>query len=439
MDRRASGQAFPSFAPHRILSNVHSPMSTQVLIWTISLASILCMLLRPRGITEAWWVCAGAILLAITRLIPLREAAQAVRDGFDVYLFLAGMMILAELAREERVFDWVADIAARHAKGSPARLFVLVYLVGTIVTALLSNDATAVVLTPAVLAVVRRAKVDPKPYLLACAFIANAASFVFPISNPANLVVFDRHMPPLGAWLSIFLLPSLASMLITFLYLRWISRRRLRRTFEGNLQPVLLSTEGKFALAGLLFAAAALIFSSALGLSLGAPTCGAALVAMAVVAWRNRSVVPRIVKGVSWSVLPLVAGLFVIVAALQNAGLLRLGLAGLQALSHTSTQLAKVSAAFAVALLSNAMNNLPVALMGGAAIRHAQESGVVAHAILIGVDLGPNLSVTGSLATILWLIALRREQVEITAWEFLKVGMVAMPLALIASLLVLRG
>ena len=84
------------------------------------------------------------------------------------------------------------------------------------------------------------------------------------------------------------------------------------------------------------------------------------------------------------------------------------------------------------------MNNLPVGLMSGAAIRHAQESSVVAHAILIGVDLGPNLAVTGSLATILWLIALRRESVEITAWEFFKIGIIVMPAALIASLLVLR-
>jgi arsenical pump membrane protein len=63
----------------------------------------------------------------------------------------------------------------------------------------------------------------------------------------------------------------------------------------------------------------------------------------------------------------------------------------------------------------------------------------LSHALLIGVDLGPNLSVTGSLATILWLIALRREGVEITAWEFFKVGMIAMPLALAASLLTLRS
>jgi arsenical pump membrane protein len=101
--------------------------------------------------------------------------------------------------------------------------------------------------------------------------------------------------------------------------------------------------------------------------------------------------------------------------------------------------LAKTAAAIAVALISNGMNNLPVGLMSRAAIQNAHESGIVAHAILIGVDLGPNLSVTGSLATILWLIALRRENVEITAWEFFRFGVVAMPVALLASLLVLRS
>jgi arsenical pump membrane protein len=127
------------------------------------------------------------------------------------------------------------------------------------------------------------------------------------------------------------------------------------------------------------------------------------------------------------------------VEALQNTGLLRLGLTGLRALAETTTWVAKGTAALVVAVLSNGMNNLPVGLMSGAAIRHAQETSAVAHAILIGVDLGPNLSVTGSLATILWLIALRREGVEITAWQFFKVGMIAMPVALIASLLFLRS
>ena len=133
--------------------------------------------------------------------------------------------------------------------------------------------------------------------------------------------------------------------------------------------------------------------------------------------------------------LPLVAGLFVIVEALENAGLLRAGLAGLNALARAGLPRARRPSRWRWP--RTGINNLPVGLIGRAAIRHAQESGIVAHAILIGVDVGPNLSVTGSLATILWLIALRREKVEITAWEFLKVGMVAMPLALLGSLLVL--
>ena len=395
------------------------------------------MLLRPRRIEEAYWVGGGAALLVITRLIPLGRAAHAVYEGLDVYLFLTGMMVLAELAREERVFDWAAGIAAGHARNSPRRLFTLIYVVGVIVTALLSNDATAVVLTPAVLAVTRRARVDPRPHLLACAFVANAASFFFPISNPANLVVFDRHLPPLFDWLRIFLLPSLASVLLTFLCLRWMLRNRLHGNLEGEAKSAPLSAEGKLALAGLLLAAVAMMVSSAFGLSLGAPTFTAAILVLTPLALRRHDLVSRIAKGVSWAVLPLVAGLFVLVEALQSAGLLRAGFAGLNWLGHAPAWMAKTVSAFAVALLSNGMNNLPVGLISRSAILHTPESGIVAHAILIGVDLGPNLSVTGSLATILWLIALRREQVEVTAWEFFRFGVMAMPVALLASLLLL--
>ena len=133
-------------------------MFSDLLIWFISLASILCVLLRPRDIAEAWWASGGALILVVFTLIPFSQAGSAILKGVDVYLFLAGMMILSELAREEGVFNWIAEVAATHAKGSPRRLFLLVYLAGTVVTAFLSNDATAVVLTPAVLTIVRRLK-----------------------------------------------------------------------------------------------------------------------------------------------------------------------------------------------------------------------------------------------------------------------------------------
>jgi arsenical pump membrane protein len=411
-------------------------------IWIISLASIVLMLVRPRGIPEYVWIGGGALLLVATRLLPLGGAVHAVREGVDVYLFLTGMMILAELAREEGVFDWVADIAVRHARGSASRLFLWVYLVGTVVTALLSNDATAVVLTPAVLAAVRRAKVEPRPHLLACALIANAASFVLPIANPANLVVFGAHLPALAPWLRMFLLPSVASIVATFFCLRILSRRAVAGEAAPMGEPYRLDAAGWLALAGIGVAAVALLASSGLGIPLGAPTCGAGLLALVLVAMKDRSAPKTAVRNVSWSVLPLVAGLFMIVEALNRAGMMRVTKMGLGWLAGAgdgiSGGIGKFGGGFGVALLSNGMNNLPAGLAVGTALRQMGQTGLLAHAVLIGVDLGPNLSVTGSLATILWLIALRREDAEITGWEFLKVGVVAMPVALGLALLVLR-
>jgi arsenical pump membrane protein len=378
------------------------------------------------------------LILVISTLIPLPQAGSAVLKGVDVYLFLTGMMILSELAREKGVFDWIAEIAAGHAAGSPHRLFFLVYLSGTVVTAFLSNDATAVVMTPAVLTIVRRLKVEPVPHLLACALIANAASFLLPISNPANLVIFDGHMPPLLKWLGMFLAPSLASVIVTFIALRFVSRRSLEGNITERLSQTGLSIEGRLALGGLVLAAIALMSASALGRPLGAPTCVAALLAAALVSFRDRSIVVKVAKGVSWSVIPLVAGLFVIVEALQRAGMLQLAIKGLHAAAGLGGIMGNLATAFGVGLLSNCMNNLPVGLISGTAIQAAHEHANIGQAVLVGVDLGPNLSVTGSLATILWLIALRRENVKITGWQFFKAGLVVMPLALLASVLVLN-
>jgi arsenical pump membrane protein len=405
-----------------------------LITWIIALASILLMLFRPKGIAEYIWIGLGAVVLVAARLLPLRAAAHAIGEGVDVYFFLTGMMILAELARAEGVFDWVADLAVHRSSGSPARLFLLIYLAGIVVTTFLSNDATAVVMTPAVLAAVRRARVEPRPYLLACALIANAASFVLPIANPANLVIYGRTMSALAPWLRIFLLPSALSIVVTFLLLRMLSRRSLTGGMHEERAGLVLSTEGRLALAGICVAAVTLLVSSGLGLQLGLPTLVTGLFALVLISFRNRSAWKAVLHGVSWSVIPLVAGLFMIVAALNRAGMLGVTQCGLRWLAHTPDGYGKFIGAFAVALLSNIMNNLPVGLASGSALQQMHSSGILTHAVLIGVDLGPNLSVTGSLATILWLIALRREDAEISAWEFLKIGMVVMPVSLAAAI-----
>lgn len=409
----------------------------EILTWLISLASIALVLIRPKGWPEAIWAVAGASLLTVLRLVSLHGAASAVAKGSDVYLFLTGMMMISELARRQGVFDWVAVHAVRASKGSRSRLFALIYAVGIGVTVLLSNDATAVVLTPAVLAAVRAAEADPLPYLLSCAFIANAASFVLPISNPANLVVYGGGMPPLKQWLMTFGLASVVSIAVTFLVLRRLARGHLTGPVQTNVDGGPLSREGRITLFGIAFLVVVLLMASALNRDLGAPACAAGLLVALAVSVRDRSTWKSIATGVSWSVLPLVAGLFVIVEALNGAGALQLVVRGLDEMRHWQPWLAELSSGFGIAILSNLMNNLPSGLITAAAVQSAHATDSLRGAVLIGVDLGPNLSITGSLATILWLIAIRREALDITFWDFLKWGALVMPPALLFSILAL--
>lgn len=397
-------------------------------------ASIFLMLLRPRGIAEVYWIGGGALLLIALGLVPLRLAGRAIAEGTDVYLFLIGMMLLSELAREHGVFDWLSSRVVGHAQGSAIRLFTLVYLAGTAVTVFMSNDATAVVLTPAILHAARKARVTPLPYLFACALIANAASFVLPISNPANLVVFHGQMPPLAQWLASYAIPSALSILATYTVLRWLFRSELREQMSGAAESAPLTVQGKLVLIGLAAMAAVLLIASSLGKDLGLPTCLAALAVTGLVSILARSNPWPLVKEISWSTLALVAGLFILVRAVESIGALNLTQ---HALNWAQTQSAAAGAlitGFAVAIANNLVNNLPLGLIAGSTLQTAHVHGLLADAVLIGVDLGPNLSITGSLATILWLLALRREGLQVGFWSFLRVGVIAMPLALFAAL-----
>ena len=406
------------------------PATAHVLLIIIAFVSIVCMLARPGGIAEVYWVGGGALLLVMLRIIPLRLAGKAVAEGTDVYLFLTGMMLLSELARMYGVFDWLAAVAVQHARGSCARLFTLVYGVGTLVTIFMSNDATSVVLTPAILTAVRKSKSEPLPYLFACALIANAASFVLPISNPANLVVFRSGMPPLLQWLTSFAVPSLFSIISTYWILRWYFRRELRESIAAGAKIEALSGSGRFVLFGILSVAGVLLAASAMNKDLGLPTCVSALVITAIVSVMAKTNPAKIVRDISWSILPLVAALFVLVEGINSIGALKHTVAALDWVRTLPTAVGALLTAAVVGVSNNLVNNLPVGLIAGSTITAAHASGLLANVILIAVDLGPNLSVTGSLATILWLIALRREGLNVSFGKFLKTGILAMPIAL---------
>src|SRR5205085_11690734 len=313
------------------------------------------VIIRPFRVPEAIWALAGAAALVLFGLLPWGAALDGMRKGIDVYLFLAGMMLIAELARQEGLFDYLAALAVEHARGSPQRLFLLIYLVGTAVTVLLSNDATAIVLTPAVYAATRAAGAAPLPYLFVCAFIANAASFVLPISNPANLVVFGERMPHLLQWLRQFALPSVAAIVVTYIVLRLTQHRALNEgRIEINVPKPILSREGKLTAIGIGAIGIVLLGASALDFQLGLPTfiCGA-VTAAAVLILSWQSPLPML-KDISWVVLPLVVGLLAIVEALNRTG----AIADLSAMLHAAVAQSAAGTAWSVGIAIAIADNI---------------------------------------------------------------------------------
>jgi arsenical pump membrane protein len=234
----------------------------------------------------------------------------------------------------------------------------------------------------------------------------------------------------------------LLSIVVTFAVMRILFRAELSETIACEIEEVKLGSNGKLVLAGLALMIAVLLTASAMKKDLGLPTCLAALVITAVVSIRSGSSPLKLAREVSWGTLLLVAGLFVMVDAVESQGALKLTQQWLAWASGLGRYTGAVVVGLVVAIANNIVNNLPLGLIAGATIQAAHVKGLVANAVLIGVDLGPNLSVTGSLATILWLLALRKdsaagtggENLDVSFWKFLKIGGVAMPLALFAAL-----
>lgn len=405
--------------------------------WAIAAATIGAVVTRPLRAGEWVWSVIGAGVLVAAGLLSGAQAAQAARDGLDVYAFLIGMLSLAELARVQGVFDWLAGLLAVRVQGNTRALFAWSFGGAIVVTALLSNDGTILLLTPAALALTRAAGVSAAPFVYAVALVANAASFILPISNPANLVVFSP-LPKLLPWLALFAAPSAVALAVTFAVVRAMYARSLVNRYDVPVQSTPLSADGRFALALISVALALVIAAAAIGWPVGYTAFGAGVACVLLAGVRDAAATRLVVREAPWSVIPLVAGLFVIVRALDATGALEAARSMLRQASAMPPVLGRLYAGGVVTIADAIINNLPAGVIARYALRGPHISPHVAHAVLVGVDLGPNLSLSASLATLLWLMMLRRDGIEVNAWRFLAIGAAVTVPSLALSLLVLR-
>ncbi|HET6421434.1 MAG TPA: ArsB/NhaD family transporter [Geobacteraceae bacterium] len=411
-----------------------------VLIFLVTLGIVMA---RPRGISEAAAAAGGAALMLLGGYVRPAEAISLLLKDWNVYGFFLGLMAISALADHAGIFEMLARQACRCARGSGLRLYMAVFFVGVAITAFLSNDATALILTPVVYALVTRLRLPVMPFMFACTFIADTASFVLPVSNPINILVLNSFGGGLSTFLRYLLLPGLFCIGLNIALFVWLFRRDLRIQFDlADLPEVKLPDRRlfHFTAATLILIAVAYVAASATRFPLSIVALGGGGLLLAG-AYRYRCLnTARLGREISWPLFVFITGMFIVVRAVENLGLTAAFGRGILQLADGSPLQAVLITALGTALGANLINNVPMALLMISVLGNIPAGSIkhgMVYATIFGADLGPNLTTVGSLATMLWLLILRRKGLDISTLEYFKLGVTVVPVMIVAGSLLI--
>lgn len=391
-------------------------------------------ILRPRGWPEAVAAVPAAGLILLLGMATPAQAMDSVTELGPTLAFLAATLVIANLADVDGVFRWLGQALGRGSRGSAQRLLLLVFLAAALTTALLSLDATVVLLTPAILTTIKRLKLPAAPHLYASAHLSNSASLLLPVSNLTNLLAFQAAGISFLGFTALMALPWLVAVGVEYGVFRWFFRRELVQVASKIEAPPKASDPPRVSLGILGLVLAGFAVSPVFDLPAVWVAAAGALVMAGRALIHGQVGLLRILRELNLPFLLFVAGLSVVVVGATSHGI-ETAVSDLLPVGVDLLSMLGVAAMGAV--LANLVNNLPATLLMLAAIGPHPAAGLVL-AMLIGVNVGPNLTYTGSLATLLWRRVLIREGKMPSLGQFTRLGLITTPLALVGAVVALR-
>jgi arsenical pump membrane protein len=391
--------------------------------------------IRPRGWPEAIAAGPAAVILFAAGAVPGHAVVTEARRLGPVIGFLAAVLVLARLCDDDGLFKACGAWLARASAGRPRRLLAQVFVTAAVTTAVLSLDATVVLLTPVVFATAARLDVRARPHVYACTHLANSASLLLPVSNLTNLLAFAASGLAFGRFAALMAVPWLAVIAVEYTV--------FSRFFAADLGAGPAAGRGTgigtaaadwpvFAVAVVALTLAGFVAASAAGVSPAWAACAGAAVLAARALARRRTTALGLLHAADVPFLLFVLALGIVVTAVVSNGL---GSALKPLLPGGTSLPALLAIAALAAALANICNNLPAVLVLLPLAAPAGAGAVLA--VLVGVNVGPNLTYTGSLATLLWRRTLRHHGAPPDLGEFTRLGLLTVPAGLVIAVLAL--
>ncbi len=394
---------------------------------------LVCAVVRPFRLPEAAVAVPAAGVVLATGAIPLAHAREEAARLGPVIGFLAAVLVLARLCADEGLFEACGAWMARAAAGSPRRLLAAVFGLASAITAVLSLDATVVLLTPVVFATAARLGARARPHVYACTHLSNTASLLLPVSNLTNLLAFTASGLSFTRFAALMVLPWLVAIGSEYV----VFRRYFAADLDAETPPAAAAEPPDvplFALVTVVCTLAGFVLASALGIDPAWAAAAGALVLAARTLARRRTTVRAVLGSLSLPFLAFVLSLGIVVRAVVDNGLAD----GLGRLVPDGTSLpALLGVAALAAVLANVINNLPAVLVLIPLTAPGGPGAVLA--VLLGVNIGPNLTYAGSLATLLWRRILHAHDTDVVLKDFTRLGLITVPAALSLAVVALWG